>query len=101
MGLQDEYFAGQAKAAGKKFKTTNATERTKNEGKYLEKVKKISNEGKKAVPKESKEAKEVLYPICPMLSRGSHLHRCINTECVAYGDRFCRALNTKVITKLI
>jgi len=75
-----------------------SAKKSKNMDKYLKKVKKISNEGKKEVEQGKKEE---LYPVCPMLSRGNHHHRCINTECVAYGDRFCRALNTKVRTTLI
>lgn len=73
-------------------------EKTANMDKYLGKVKKIANEGKKAVPKE---AKEILYPVCPMLSRGIHQHRCINTECVAYKDGYCNALHTKIVVTYI
>ena len=45
--------------------------------------------------------KEALYPICPMLSRGAHKHRCINKECVAYSPGkvdigFCNAMNCEI-----
>jgi len=75
-----------------------SAKKSKNMDKYLKKVKKVSNEAKK---EDEDVKKEVLYPVCPMLSRGIHKHRCIGKECVAYKNGFCSALQTKVHTTLI
>jgi len=40
--------------------------------------------------------KETLYPVCPMLSRGAHQHRCIGEICAAFDNDKCSALQCKL-----
>lgn len=72
-----------------------------NNEEILEKTKDLKGIHEEIIPQTPETAKEVLYPVCPMLSRGNHQHRCINTECVAYKNGYCHALQTKVEITLI